>query len=96
MGKIITLLLVALLSYFSVKSWLAPRKPRKQDRDREDSPNWDRDRKASSPGEMVQDPVCGTFIEERTAVAEVVGGRAVYFCSARCRDRYQENPEEAQ
>jgi YHS domain-containing protein len=39
--------------------------------------------------EMVRDPVCGTFVDPRHAVAIVDGRSRVHFCSAACRDAYR-------
>lgn len=36
-------------------------------------------------GEMVRDPVCGTWIDRRLALAGTLGGEAVPVCSERCR-----------
>lgn len=38
---------------------------------------------------MVRDPVCGTFVVPSNALALTSGGRALYFCSERCRQAYQ-------
>lgn len=35
--------------------------------------------------EMVRDPVCGTWIDRRLALAGTRGGEAVPVCSERCR-----------
>jgi hypothetical protein len=42
-------------------------------------------------GEMVRDPICGTWIDRRLAVAGTRGGVAVPVCSERCR-RALESP----
>jgi hypothetical protein len=36
-------------------------------------------------GEMVRDPVCGTWIDRRLALAGKAGGEPVPVCSERCR-----------
>ncbi len=42
------------------------------------------------------DPVCGMQVEKATAPASLVShGQAVYFCSYRCRDRFQKSEEQA-
>ncbi len=38
---------------------------------------------------MVRDPVCGIFVVPSSALALTEGGRALYFCSERCRQAYQ-------
>jgi YHS domain-containing protein len=43
-------------------------------------------------GQMVRDPVCGTFILPDQAIALVDGSRRVFFCSTLCRDKYRARP----
>jgi YHS domain-containing protein len=38
---------------------------------------------------MERDPVCGTFVVRERAISIGAGDRRVYFCSVRCRDKYQ-------
>lgn len=38
--------------------------------------------------EMVQDPVCGTWVPLSQALAMAAGKETVYFCSSECRDKY--------
>ena len=43
---------------------------------------------------MVRDPVCAMELEPRSAAAMAThNGRAYYFCSARCRDTFLEQPD---
>lgn len=44
-----------------------------------------------------KDPVCGTLVDKRTApdtIAPAIGtsGPTLYFCSARCKQIFEENP----
>jgi YHS domain-containing protein len=94
MFRILAVLLLAMISYFSLKSWLTPARPaaRKPDPRPEDDARPDGfDPRAS--GEMVRDPVCGTYIETTTSVTAVIGGRSVHFCSLACRDRFLAEPK---
>lgn len=44
---------------------------------------------------MAVDPVCGMEINQESAPAETVyDGRTYYFCSADCKDAFEEDPEE--
>ncbi|MFB3915953.1 MAG: YHS domain-containing protein [Terriglobales bacterium] len=44
---------------------------------------------------MAVDPVCGMEVNEKSAPAETVyNNRTYYFCSADCKDEFEENPEE--
>ena len=38
--------------------------------------------------EMVQDPVCGTWIPVSQALTANRGGETFYFCSSECRDKF--------
>jgi len=42
--------------------------------------------------EMVRDPVCGTWIDRRLALAARKAGEWVPVCSEQCRARLQETP----
>ena len=41
-----------------------------------------------SGGELVRDPVCGTYIPKAGAFVIGKGDDAKYFCSIECRDKY--------
>jgi len=38
-------------------------------------------------GELVKDPVCGTYIPRDSAIAARVAGETRYYCSVTCRDK---------
>ena len=39
--------------------------------------------------EMMQDPVCGTYVPIGQALPLVRGRETLYFCCAACRDKFQ-------
>jgi len=39
--------------------------------------------------EMVQDPVCKTYIPRREAIKKRIGGEDHYFCSEECASRFE-------
>ncbi|MBM4138577.1 MAG: YHS domain-containing protein [Nitrospira sp.] len=39
--------------------------------------------------QMVEDPVCHTFVPRRNAVTETVSGQTYCFCSKRCADAFK-------
>jgi len=39
--------------------------------------------------DMVQDPVCKTFIRARDAHRRLIGGKTYYFCSSECAERFK-------
>ncbi len=46
---------------------------------------------SSSPGnveKMEKDPVCGTYVPEKTSLKLKSEGEVFYFCSEKCRDEY--------
>ena len=42
--------------------------------------------------EMVQDPVCGTWVPVGQAVSIAQGREKHHFCSPECRDKYLKDP----
>jgi YHS domain-containing protein len=42
-----------------------------------------------SGGQMVRDPVCGTFVLPGRALSVTDGRAYVFFCSTACRDKYR-------
>ncbi len=46
------------------------------------------------PGEdLVEDPLCHTYIPVSNAWKATVDGKTLYFCSRKCLDRYNEQRE---
>ncbi|MBW2023022.1 MAG: YHS domain-containing protein [Deltaproteobacteria bacterium] len=45
--------------------------------------------RTSEISDMVQDPVCKTFISAREAETRVIGGRIYHFCSKQCAERFE-------
>lgn len=48
-------------------------------------------RRASPQGDV--DPVCGMRVDPAKGKSSVFGGRAYYFCSASCREKFEANPQ---
>jgi len=46
-----------------------------------------------SGGTLVRDPQCGTYVPESRAIRVGSGDKALYFCSAACRDAYLAAPD---
>jgi len=40
-------------------------------------------------GEMVRDPVCGTFVPREDSISLAERGTEYYFCSTACRDEFR-------
>jgi YHS domain-containing protein len=47
---------------------------------------------SSQPPEKAVDPVCGMTVETATAKSSFFGGRAYFFCSQDCRDKFEASP----
>ena len=45
------------------------------------------------PPARATDPVCGMTVETASAKASLFQGRAYYFCSATCRDKFEASPQ---
>lgn len=45
-------------------------------------------------GRKVRDPVCGMEVDPHMAVSHQRRGQTFYFCSATCRDRFAETPDD--
>lgn len=43
--------------------------------------------------EMVQDPLCKTYIPRRDSVKRVIEGKTFFFCSDQCAARYERERE---
>ena len=43
--------------------------------------------------EMMRDPVCGTYVPASQAVTLELEKETLYFCSAGCRDKFEEIPK---
>ncbi|MBI3812721.1 MAG: transcriptional regulator [Nitrospirae bacterium] len=53
-------------------------------------PGRQRKRREESGGEMVQDPVCETYVPIGRAIEKKMNGQTVYFCSQPCMDAFFE------
>ncbi len=45
-------------------------------------------------GEMVKDPVCGTYVSVESDIRVRDGEKVYYFCSYECRDKFLKQLEE--
>ena len=46
------------------------------------------EKKKVASGEMVQDPVCGTYVDKDSAITVKNGDQVIHFCSYECRKKY--------
>jgi YHS domain-containing protein len=44
--------------------------------------------KAAQSGEMVKDPICGTYVPYDSDIRVRKDGKVLHFCSFECRDEY--------
>lgn len=52
------------------------------------NPSKSQGRREENQGELLRDPVCGTFVAPAASVKKSVGGQTIHFCSTVCRDKY--------
>src|SRR5947208_2214627 len=51
-------------------------------------------RRSGASAAVVKDPVCGMTVDPRTAKHRAdYRGQTYYFCSARCRERFEADPQ---
>jgi YHS domain-containing protein len=44
--------------------------------------------------EMVQDPLCKTYIPLRDALRRTIAGKEYFFCSSECADKFEKEMEQ--
>jgi YHS domain-containing protein len=79
------LILLAGIVYLLLK-WLRRSAPKK-----EKEPTFQR--RDPAVEEMMRDPVCGTYVPASQAVTLQREKETLYFCSAGCRDKFEEIPK---
>jgi uncharacterized protein len=77
--RILILALLGYLLYRSVRRYL-----------RTDQGTLRRHETSEAIDEMVQDPVCKTYVPMREAEKRVIGGKTYYFCSEKCAEEFEE------
>jgi YHS domain-containing protein len=83
--RFLLIFLVVLILYRAVRRLFLPWRKRDELGERE--------RDVIHKGEMVRDPVCGTFVPRQGSISLMEGGREYFFCSPRCRDQFQHTGE---
>ena len=84
---IIKVAIVALVCYVLYRLFMNDNK-KKAEKDAE------KKKKRMDSGEMVKDPVCGTYVEKDSAITVRNGDQTLYFCSYECRTKYIESVNE--
>ena len=51
-------------------------------------------KKRVDSGEMVRDPVCGTYVDKDSAITVRNGEQTIHFCSYECRQKYIDSVNE--
>ena len=82
MWRLIVFALLVLIMYFMVRS--AIRGLLNQNKEKPRSV-----RSAGDASELVQDPICGTYLAKDGAYFVREGERTHFFCSEACRESYQ-------
>lgn len=89
MGKLIIIAILAMIVYFTIKSFF---KPFRRPAEKPDIPGQE---PSGDTSDMVQDPECGTYIPLESAEKAVIKGVPYYFCSDECRVAHQKKLEGA-
>ena len=74
-------LLVALAGYIIYRMFKNDIKAKLEERKRDDA-------RRGESGEMIRDPICGTFVDMGAAVTVRNGDNIYYFCDYDCRDAF--------
>lgn len=80
---IVKIAIVAIVCYVLYRLFMNDSR-KKAERDAADT------KKKVASGEMVQDPVCGTYVDKDSAITVRNGEQVLYFCSYECRKKYLE------
>ena len=84
--RIIGILVLVFISYFFLKSVLSLMNLSKSQKEK-------RHRiKERQGGEIIEDPVCHTYIPKATALKRNILGEDVYFCGEKCAEAYSKDP----
>lgn len=78
---IVKIAILALVCYVLYRLFMNDNKKKAQ---KEDA----KQKKRVESGEMVQDPVCGTFVDKESAITVRNGEKVLHFCSYECRQKY--------
>jgi YHS domain-containing protein len=78
---IIKVVIVALVCYVLYRLFMNDHK-KKAEKDAQDK------KKRMASGEMVQDPVCGTYVDKESSITVRNGDETIHFCSYECRQKY--------
>lgn len=83
--RLIVLFVILYLLYRVTKNLIGSATQKKRIRSEEN-----RNRQPDRLGEeLVQDPVCGTFVPISNALKLKNGGKTLYFCSRECLEKYR-------
>ena len=74
-------LIIALCGYLLYKLFLGDKKQKNIHKDKETE-------KMAASGEMVRDPICGTYVSRDGDIRVRQGGAVHHFCSYECRDAF--------
>jgi len=73
--------IIAIAAFVLWKMFAGDMKRRKQEAQKEQET-------LIAKGEMVKDPICGSYVDKENAVLVREGEKVLHFCSYECRDKY--------
>ena len=77
--RLLIFILLGYLLYRTIRRFVNPRQTLR------------RHEEAGAIDEMVQDPVCETYVPVREAEKRYIAGKTYYFCSKECADAFDKN-----
>lgn len=77
----IRFLVIALCAYLVYKLFMGDKKQKNLHKDKETE-------KMAASGEMVRDPICGTYVSRDGDIRVRQGEQVHHFCSYECRDAF--------
>jgi YHS domain-containing protein len=91
MGKFLTWLILGMLGYFRMKKKISPpeknvTKKRADKKYKPQKPSID----LTDSQDMVEDKICGTYMDKNDAIKLIHHGNIHYFCSEKCKKEFLE------
>ena len=78
---VLKILLVAVIGYALYRMFM-------NDKDKKGDKLAKQQEERISSGELVQDPICGAYVEKDSSISVRNGEEVIHFCSYECRKKY--------
>ena len=84
---LVKILIVAIIGYALYRMFV-------NDKDKKSDNAAKQQEERISSGELVKDPICGTYVEKDNSISVRNGEEIIHFCSYECRKKYIARIEE--